>query len=187
MKHKITLFGLILIVFYLLSVFVFQRAALASNFLTYDNPALGIRLLYPADWEKRDLKDIARSFGQEIGVAFNSPLENEFDMFSENLFVGGSVGENISLAEFTTSTINSLEESADIDIANSSSTTLAGIPAYTVKYFFSKPVIPVDLLVMQIWTVKNDKLYSIVFTAQSDKFDDYEPIIQRMINSLEID
>ena len=68
MKYKITLFGLIVIVFYLLSVFVMQRAALASNFLTYDNPALGIRILYPSDWEKRDLKDIARSFGQQIGV-----------------------------------------------------------------------------------------------------------------------
>jgi hypothetical protein len=119
-----------------LSAFVIPRAALASNFLTYDNPALGIRILYPADWEKRDLKDIARSFGQEIGVAFNSTLENKFDMFSENLFVGESVVENISLAEFTTSTINSLEESEDIDIANSSSTTLGGISAYTVKCFF---------------------------------------------------
>jgi len=53
MKYKITLFGLIVIVFYLLSAFGMQRAALASNFLTYDNPALGIRILYPADWEKK--------------------------------------------------------------------------------------------------------------------------------------
>ena len=169
------------------TIYINFRAALALNFLTYNNPALGIRLLYPADWEKRDSKDIERSFGQQIGVTFNSPLENEFDMFSENLFVGESVVENISLAEFTISTIYSLEESSDINIANSCSTTLAGIPAYTVTYFFSKPVIPVDLLVTQIWTVKDNKLYYIVFTAQSDKFDDYEPIIQRMINSLEID
>jgi hypothetical protein len=118
------------------TIYINFRAALALNFLTYDNPALGIRLLYPADWEKRDSKDIARSFGQQIGVTFNSPLENEFDMFSENLFVGESVVENISLAEFTISTIYSLEESSDINIANSSSTTLAGIPAYTVTYFF---------------------------------------------------
>jgi hypothetical protein len=187
MKYKITLFGLIVIVYYLLSAFVMQPAALASNFLTYDNPALGIRILYPADWEKRDLTDIAKSFGQQIGVRFNSPLENEFDMFSENLFVGESVVKNISLAEFAISTIYSLEESPDINIVNSSSTTLVGIPAYTVKYFFSKAVVPVELLVTQIWTVKDNKLYSIVFTAQSDKFDDYEPIIQRMINSLEID
>ena len=187
MKYNISLFGLIVIVFYLLSGFVMQQAALASNFLTYDNHALGIRILYPADWEKRDSKDIARSFGQQIGVTFNSPLENEFDMFSENLFVGGSVVENLSLPEFAISTIYSLEESPDIDIVNSSSTTLAGIPAYTVKYFFSKPIVPEDLLVTQIWTVKDDKLYSIVFTAQPDKFDDYEPVIQRMINSLEID
>ncbi len=52
MKYNISLFGLIVIVFYLLSVFVMQQAALASNFLTYDNHALGIRILYPADWKK---------------------------------------------------------------------------------------------------------------------------------------
>ena len=136
---------------------------------------------------KKNLTDITKSFGQQIGVRFNSPLENEFDMFSENLFVGESVVENISLAEFAISTIYSLEESPDINIVNSSFTTLVGIPAYTVKFFFSKAVVPVELLVTQIWTVKDNKLYSIVFTAQSDKFDDYEPIIQRMINSLEID
>jgi hypothetical protein len=188
MKHNIILAGLNIITFYLLSVFVSQQAALAqSNFLTYNNPNLGIRLMYPADWKKSDSKDIARIFGHQMGVLFSSQPENEFDMFSENLFVGGSVVENISLAEFITSAINSLQESQNMNIADSSPTTVAGIPAYTIKYFFSMPPVPVDLFGMQIWTVKDDKLYSIIFTSQSDKFSDYEPIVQRMINSLEID
>jgi hypothetical protein len=39
---------------------------------------------------------------------------------------------------------------------------------------------------MQIYTIKNDKVYAITYTAEASIFPSYLPAVQKMIDSLEI-
>jgi hypothetical protein len=43
----------------------------------------------------------------------------------------------------------------------------------------------IGLTKMTIWTVKNDKIYEITYSAQTEKYNDYSSVIKKMINSIQ--
>jgi hypothetical protein len=150
------------------------------NFSEYRSPKYKIRIIYPEEWTMLDLPT-------DTVVDFLAPLENEDDTFQENLnVVVQDVGDKpLSLyeyAEISIAQINDMFE--DSKILSVEDTTLDGNSAHrlihTAKYG------EYELKWMQIYTIKNRKVYLITYTAEREKYDAYLDIILDMVDSFRI-
>ena len=152
------------------------------DFFTYENPALGVKIQYPSDW-KKEVKDAST-------VDFFSPKENNSDRYLENLGVQvDSLSQNMTLDEFTSHQIDSLNQSfPNSKIIDSKMTTLAGNPAHKVVFNYGgeqQQHIPL-FKIIQIWMIRDNKIYIITSGAEFNKYSKYLPIIQKMIDSFGI-
>lgn len=174
----------------LLSSIVFpfyaDEAIAQKDYFEYRNGDDRVKIQYPFDWKASDtgLQDYKSI------IAFYSPLENISDTFQENVEISIiPFAENITLGDYNSRVSKGLGLgiSSGLEIVESNSTTLADKPAY--KVLLSSSVAnntEVAFDVMRIWTVENNKVYSISYLAESARYQHYLPVVERMINSFEI-
>jgi PsbP-like protein len=153
-----------------------------GSVLVYESPAYGIRTQYPDGWEII----IQSTSPSSISLTFNSPPENDTDVFRENVvFEINTISNNTALSNFTTATLISyLEAYPDLEFNELSSTNLtsAAIPAY--KLAASRTQDGLDF--MQIFAIKEDKVYTILYSAERTRYSTFLPIVEEMIDSLEV-
>ena len=153
-----------------------------GSVLVYESPAYGIRTQYPDGWEIL----IQSTSPSSISLRFNSPQENDTDVFRENVvFEINTISNNTALSNFTTATLISyLESYPDLEFNELSSTNLtsAAIPAY--KLAASRTQDGLDF--MQIFAIKDDKVYTILYSAERTRYSTFLPIIEEMIDSFEV-
>jgi serine/threonine-protein kinase len=152
-----------------------------ANFLAYENPDFGIKIKYPENWSRQD---IGNAITAEV-VQFLSAKESQNDNFQENLTV--SV-ENFSgtLQESTNSFINEIKNNLpESEIIDEAIITLANRPARQLVFTGKDGDITVKKL--QIWALKGDKTYVIIYTANINDYDKFIPIAKKMIKSFEIE
>ena len=165
-----------------------------SNFLTYNNPILGIQIQYPSDWSV-----IENSYNPEaenntiVGFFAQSKTSSELGNISG---VSGSFvpyldiyvfdSKNISFDKIIDATVNKFRNNENFVINESKPSTVKGNhPAHMLVYdaivggdeFFRK---------MQVYVMSGDKIYLISFTSQQALFSNYLPIVQKMVSSFEI-
>jgi len=154
-----------------------QQIAIAqtaeTSFVPYSNPTFGIRIQYPADWGRLDL-----SFLQNDSADINFyPLDDPSGALSVKIQVDGPLrSTNMTFDEYTNMKIDSTEGR----IIESNLTTLAGLPAHEIV--ISNSV----LKTMQVWTLKDDRVFTIIYQAEEEDFQNDLQIAQRMINSFGI-
>ncbi len=150
-----------------------------KNFLTYENGSYGVRIKYPQEWTKTE-------GAMGTVVVFLSPKQNDSDPFQENLnIIVQNLPASTTLNVVTEETINQVKQLIqNATIIESTDTTLAGVPAYKIVY--SGKMREYTLKWIQIWTVKNNKMYSITYTAEINSYSYYLDVIQKMIDSFEI-
>jgi S1-C subfamily serine protease len=171
--------------------FVSSSAATTSDILTYQNSAFGIRIQYPANWTK-DEQDFDPNDGVTDIVVFSSPLENRLDRYSENLGISMDrlSNQDMTLEEYITSLITDYNETlTDFNLIESNtSTTLGGEdnnrPAYRLLYTDKED--DANYKTMEIGTIIGDRVFFINYVAEEEKYSNYLPNIQMMINSLQI-
>ncbi|MFL6482256.1 MAG: PsbP-related protein [Nitrososphaera sp.] len=153
-----------------------------GNILAYESPPYEIRTQYPDGWEII----IQNTSNSLLSLRFNSPQENDTDFFRENVRLEIiTVPNNTALSNFTGAALASyLESFPDIELTELSSTNLTNtaIPAY--KLVGSRTQDGQDF--MQIVAIKEDKLYSILYTSERTRYSTYLPIIEEMVNSFEV-
>jgi hypothetical protein len=153
-----------------------------GSVLVYESPAYGIRTQYPDGWEIL----IQSTSPSSISLRFNSPQENDTDVFRENVvFEINTISNNTALSNFTSAAIASyLEAYPDFELIDLSSTNLtsAAIPAY--KLAASRTQDGLDF--MQIFAIKDDKVYTILYSAERTRYSTFLPIIEEMIDSFEV-
>ena len=153
-----------------------------DNVLVYESPAYGIRTQYPDGWEIL----IQSTSPSSISLRFNSPPENDTDIFRENVvFEINTISNNTALSNYTTATLISyLETYPDLEFNELSSTNLTStaIPAY--KLAASRTQDGLDF--MQIFAIKEDKVYTILYSAERTRYSTFLPIIEEMIDSFEV-
>jgi hypothetical protein len=156
--------------------------SLGNASIVYESPVYGIRTQYPDGWEII----IQNTSNSSFSLRFNSPLENDTDSFRENVrLVIGTVSNNSALSNITSAILTSyLELYPDLELMELSSTNLTGsaIPAY--KLVASRTQEGSNF--MQIFAIKEDKLYSIIYSSEKSRYSTYLPIIEKMINSFEV-
>lgn len=155
-----------------------------DNLLTYDNSTYGVGVKYPQSWTRIDTLDpITGSL-----ATFMSPVQaNNSDIFQENirLIVQNLAGKNVTLEEYTKTSINEIKLfSPDAEIIEQRNTQLANEPAHQVVYSGKEE--GYTLKHLQIWTIKDNKVYIITYTAEINKYSEYLRTVQKMINSFEI-
>lgn len=155
--------------------------SLGNASLVIESP-VGIRTQYPGGWDII----IQNTSNSSLSLRFNSPLENDTDSFRENVrLVIGTVSNNTALSNFTSATLTSyLELYPDLELIEFSSTNLtsSAIPAYTLVGSRTQE----GTNFMQILAMKEDKVYSIIYTSENSRYSTYLPIIEEMINSFEV-
>jgi serine/threonine-protein kinase len=168
-----------------------------TSFSIYENPTYGIKILYPAGWNKLEFGQITPD-GLVVGFALpreGKPLSeiNVSDFVLENIMIGvtpiisvpSSFSKNTILRDFVNDQISSYkEEFADFQIIKSNITTIDNNPTYQIQYTHKDRRATFDTL--QIWTISENKVYTILFNADPADYPIYLPIIQKMTNSLVI-
>ncbi len=149
----------------------------------YNNTVYGIRIKYPANWEKTGTPD--RITGNV--VKFISPKETETDSYLENvnLIIQDLPENRTELEQFTNFYVDEIQQSdANTKILEQGQTQLRNQPAYQVISTLEEEGVKIQRL--QVWMVKNNKAYIMTYTADVAKYSEYLPTAQTMINSLEI-
>ena len=92
--------------------------------------------------------------------------------------------KNMNLNEFSQQKIFSLKKLPSFTNMQASTTLLSKILAYKVTYEYTKQ--NDNIKALKIWTIANDKIYTITYLAEKERFDTYLPFVQNIINSFEI-
>jgi eukaryotic-like serine/threonine-protein kinase len=150
-----------------------------NDFLQYEDPSLGIKIEYPFNWTKIDNPATASN----PIVSFSPPQEGFSKLFIEvnKLNLG-----NITLSEYATNQINILGGMLfNFKLDQLSPTTIAGTEhAQMVVYTFMLQNI--EFKKMEIWLIKDSRLYTINYLAEEKKYLTYLPIAERMINTFRV-
>jgi hypothetical protein len=168
---------------------------------TYENSSLGISIEHPANWKPFEKTSAATNSNVVEFVPFveseHDPITPFFSISIEDLVtVSQKVrDEGVSGIDFNSNNTLEILTKRNLELAKSlpdfnivelnSASSLSGIPAYKIVYTFADPGSPLHPLFesMNIWTVKDDKAYTISYSAPYSEFSNYFQIIQNMIDS----
>jgi eukaryotic-like serine/threonine-protein kinase len=162
------------------------------TFGTFENSTYGIKMLYPSNWNKEqnisDGGSISNSSKLSDIVRFSPPFENNnsdksaenFDIKVDNI----SDVRPITLAKYTNDTIEDLGKDFKIISLDKNTTMSGGNPAYKLEYTGVEQ--DVNLNALMVFTMKGDKAYIITYTAEPSRYSSDLPVVQKMVNSIEI-
>jgi serine/threonine-protein kinase len=160
-----------------------------NNFVTYENPTYRIKIRYPADWQKSEHLSTNRFW-----VNFMSPFnDNNLNAFPATVSVSveglnHSISANTS--EFVKGILSSAKQSlSDFQIIESNSNAnITGSSVYKIVYSFlsQDPAVQAHFQSMNIWNVKDKKVYSISYTELKSLYARHLQTVQKMIDSFEI-
>ena len=174
-QSRIIIIALFIIVFASSSNQVLSQ----EQFLTYEDITTGISIQFPSNWEK--------SVNLDNFITFRAPPETDTRIYPAalGLKIQELASKSVLLEEVTKFQISELKKSnPNLEFSESTSTTLAGKPAYRVV-FTATDNNQVERKAMQIWTIIDNKAILITYKAQPDKYSPYLPTIERMIGSFQ--
>jgi len=151
----------------------------ASSYLTYEDSADGISLMYPSSWQKIEYPSVAMNYGEghRIIANFLAPLDPS-DQWRASI--------NIQISN--SSNLKNIVPQRE----NSTTINLAGHDAFRVEYtnteriFLSRDLTnsnSIKLRVMQVWTTIGDNTYIFTYNAETSKYQQYLPVMERMLSS----
>lgn len=150
------------------------------GYVIYENPRYKIKMRYPAGLKKQE------EISGEV-VFLLSPQNSTTDAYpaSLDIMVLDVSSQPITLAEFTNQSLDQIAEMVpDYRITDSRKATLAKEDAYLIAYTGSQGLL--RLKWMSVYTIKNNTLYLITYTAGADRFQTYLPTVSKMLDSFEI-
>src|SRR6266849_655206 len=155
-----------------------------NSFLTYENNStLGVKIQYPANWERIESEDDAH------GVLFLSPSESNSDRFLESFSVSSNIlfnSNNNSVDELARRAISEhIEHLPDFQLVYTKLITVKDNPAYLLVYKYTDLVFG-KAMAMDIGMTNGYNVYVLSYLADPAKFLIYLPTIQKMIDSFEI-
>jgi PsbP-like protein len=155
----------------------FHTGKSSNDFNHYENTKLKLSIQYPSTWQKEErLNDF---------VTFLSPIVDSSHYKSPaGLGISSLSVSNVSLNTIVNIHLENMTNNLkDFQLIESSDTVLAdNRPAK--KIIFTAMDDEEKKQALQLITKNNDKVYLITYKAYIDKYEQYFPIIQKMLNSL---
>lgn len=131
---------------------------------------------YPATWEQ-----VTQNYQNQIINGFLAPFDNQSDSFRENLNVIIETYQSpIQLDNYYQWNINQLKTFSDIQFLGNYDGFVSGIPSKILIY--SRSQNGKNLTFSQVFLVQGNTGYVLTFTAESDKYQAYQPIFQQMMD-----
>ena len=148
-----------------------------DDFKFYENTKLKFSIQYPSTWQKEErLNDF---------VTFLAPIvDSSHYKFPAGLGISSLSVSNVSLKTIANIHLKNMTKNLkDFQLIESSDTVLAdNRPAK--KIIFTAMDNEEKKQALQLITKNNDKVYLITYKAYVDKYEQYYPIIEKMLNSL---
>jgi hypothetical protein len=156
-----------------------------TEFLTYQNENLRLKLEYPADWEKQEF---------ESDVKFVSPGQDKDDPYSEvveaRVFPMGTLpflpAGNLSVSDVASGFIGYYNQTLkNFEVIDSKPTLIGNNDAIllVLKYIDDNTG---ETQAMNLFTVNGDDIFAISYYAQPTSYASYSSIVTKMLLSLEI-
>jgi hypothetical protein len=153
-----------------------------SSYLTYEDQADGISLIYPSNWQKIEYPSGAMNYGQghRIIASFLAPL-GPSDQWRTSI--------NVQVSK-TADLKNIIPQNANTTMIN-----LSGHRAFKLEYTNTERMYlnrdltnltSIKLKVMQVWTAIGDNTYVLTYNAEASKYQQHLPIIQKMLSSFRV-
>ena len=155
----------------------------------YIDPINKITISYPTDWTPVDPKELELedTEGIDYVMAFYPPLYSRYDEFAENVIITTEdvTGYDITLQDYTDLSIQNLGALFDnYKTVSVEDTTLSGYPAKKIVY--TAYYEGISAKVLAVYAIKNNKVYTISYTAENDKYNKYLKEVTTMIDSFRI-
>ncbi len=151
--------------------------AVAMPFQTYQDPIYGIKIQYPANWEKIQL-------GNNFIVRFVSNTQHDSGVL-ENVMITATrlSSPNTSLNNFGNTRISALESQyRDFYLVSSGSfISSTGSPLFKIEYTHRDGILPITTT--EIWSLKCKEAFMLLANTNTSETSIYMPIFQKMINS----
>ena len=158
--------------------------AAPAQLKNYSDDAFDFTIQYPERWFPttyglRHYSDL---------ISFYPPLKNLSDLFPPRVTVSAlKFADNISLAEYSNTTLNLYNSSDELVINGSKPTTLAGYPGHAVLLGTIDPDLGnVTYYTVNIWTVHNNNVYALTYEGSAPKVKSYLGDFTTMRDSLYI-
>ena len=154
------------------------------NLLTYNNPNLRIKMKYPENWERQDINNPITG---EV-VAFLSPKQSDTDNFQEKVTI---TVEDFSgtLKEYRDLSIQEIQKQEKmqkiaVKIENPIDTTFANKLGKQLVFTLNEGKNSFKNL--QVFTLKQDKAFVIIYTAKKDSYNKFLPTATMMVKSFQV-
>jgi hypothetical protein len=153
-----------------------NQKSIEDNVFLYVNQSYIIKVKYPSNWEK------VKANSSDNIVIFRIIPDNSSDKFipGVGIYVHDLPYREIPMEEYNNIEIDLLKKS--FNLINSNTTTLAKLPAH--KAIYTDP--SKGITALQIWTIKDDYIYKIIYLANLKQYANYLLYAERIINSFEI-
>lgn len=153
-----------------------------KSFNSYANYDYQFNLKYPQNWTQQELNDPITG---EI-VVFTAPAETNSD-FRERVYLATEYlsSESLDLEEYTQTVLERIELTPDSEIIEEFATEVSGLPGRAVVY--SRQEEGLQLRQMEVFTIKNERVYLIIYTAQKADFSKFSDTVKQIIDSWEIE
>jgi len=155
----------------------FHSGKSSDDFKLYENTQLKLSIQHPSTWQKEErLNDF---------VTFLSPIVDSSHYKSPaGLGISSLSVSNVSLNTIVNIHLKNMTNNLkDFQLIESSDTVLAD-NRLAKKIIFTAMDDEEKKQALQLITKNNDKVYLITYKAYVDKYEQYFPIIQKMLNSL---
>ena len=163
-----------------------------TGFQTYHNHILGIKIGYPDSWYVRTYPYNSAANNTVAGFYSPSNTASELGNISGvsghfvpyvDIFVFDS--KNMSLDKIINGRINRIQNNSDF-IIDSKPFTLRGNQSAHVLVYSTTAGGDESFKKLQLYTISDNKVYLLTFTAQESLFSNYLPKVLKMIHSFEI-
>ena len=149
------------------------------NLSLYENADYGFRVDYPEVWSQQNRDDFFAT-----GVTFFSPLADDSDKFKERVSVFvEDLPSDVTLEQYTEESLAEIRKIADPSVEETKTINLGKDEGRQIVYQGQENGSSVQK--MQTWSVKNNQVYIVTYTALPDSYDSHLPEVKKIIESFE--
>jgi hypothetical protein len=176
-----------------------------NTFSLYKNAQYDFDMQYPSNWQKIEFTQGIERGGRNTVVNFLSPSEGTFDKFREYFIVEiGDLRPQQGLAMSSPSSFSLLTEYVKHQISNykklyqgfqltesllnktdNNSSPNDYSLSYKIVYTYDDTTAG-KIKIMELYLLKDDKIYSLSFHSEASNYSKYLPTIQKIIDSVQI-
>lgn len=180
-KRKSAILAALVMLWAIAFSLIFFSKSDRTQFTEYRNENYGISLQYPQDWTIEELEDPITG---EIAVIV-SPLENASDSFQEKIYL--SINDYAAdREEYSQYLLDKIRDTANIiDVTYKQSTAIGD--SYTNSIIYQRKQDNIELQQKETFTFKDGKVYSIIYVAEKDKYQNFIERVNEVIESFTVE